>query len=207
MPFLLIALPLFALLLWLSNGVRQIGQVSKGSKIHRRKNTALLLVDLQTVFWQDGPYSETDKARAEQAITLQIAASRENGEPIIVLRQEWSLPVTKFIAKLAMKGQAIAGTPGTELAPPFFGRADYEIVKRVQDGFETGELDELLSQLNIGTLKVAGLDGIYCVAKTAEAALNRGYSVSLVTDGILTTEQEKMAAEYSRLTSKGATQA
>lgn len=207
MSLLIVALPLLALLVWLFAGIRRIGQISTGPQIPARQGVALLLVDLQSVFWDNGPYTETDKVQAEQAITHHIAKSRENGEPIIALRQEWSLLATKIIAKLAMKGQAIAGTPGTELAAPFFGQADHEIVKRVQDGFETGELDQLLAQLNIGTLKIVGLDGIYCIAKTAEAALDRGYSVSLLTDGIITTEPHKMTEVMKQLATKGASQA
>ncbi len=176
---------LIGVLLWLANGIRQIGAVSAGEMIGARERTALILVDLQTVFWDDGPYPETDRAGAKAAILDEIRAARENGHPVIALRQEWSIPSTKVIARLLMKGQAVAGTAGTDVATPFANLADHELVKRVQDGFETGELDPLLSTLGVGRLRIVGLDYSYCVQKTALAARARGFDVVVVEGGTL----------------------
>ena len=46
-----------------------------------------------------------------------------------------------------MKGQAIEGIDGTELAEQFSSFPEDVIVKRVQGAFETGELDTLLERL------------------------------------------------------------
>ncbi|WP_284162807.1 isochorismatase family cysteine hydrolase [Frigidibacter sp. SD6-1] len=167
------------LLLWLGDGVRRIGAVSKGRPIGRRSGTALLLVDLQTVFWDDGPYSSTAKEEARSAILDEVAAAKAAGHPVIALRQEWSVPSTRCLARLTMKGRAIAGTPGTEIAVPFAGIADHVLVKPVQDAFRTGELDRLLARLDAGKLHIVGLDLNYCVLKTALAARNRGYEVAV----------------------------
>ena len=90
-----------------------------------------------------------------------------------------------------MNGQAIAGTPGTEIAAPFAGLADQTLVKRVQDAFETKELDKILGQLNVGTLRIVGLDTNYCVAKTALAARQRGYQVEIVKRGVLSADPKR----------------
>lgn len=166
-------------LLWLGNGVRRIGAVSRGTAIGSRPGTALILIDLQTVFWDSGPYSEAAKAAAEQVIRSEIDAAKAAGHPIVAVRQEWSLPATKVIARLTMGGRAIAGTAGTEIAAPFAEVADQILVKRVQDAFETGELDAVLKRLNVGTLRLVGLDLNYCVAKTALAGQQRGYAVQI----------------------------
>ncbi len=173
------------LLVWLGHGAWRIGAISRGEKIGDRKNTALVLVDLQSVFWQSGPYAEAAKTTAEAAILTEAEAARVQGNPIIALRQEWSIPSTKALARLAMKGQAIEGSAGTELAPPFASLPDHVIVKRVQDAFETGELDKLMKNLDVGTLRIVGLDFNYCVQKTALAARNRGYEVEVVKAGTL----------------------
>lgn len=191
--------------LWLALGVRRIGHVSQGPHIEQRPGTALLLIDLQTVFWRDGPYDTATKARAEQAIKAEVDTARQSGDPVIALRQEWTYPSTRLIARLAMKGQAIAGTPGTELASPFAGLPDHVLTKHVQDGFETGELDTLLARLNIGTLRIVGLDGAYCVAKTSLAALARGFEVTLIDDAILTAKPTQFDALRPKLTAQGAT--
>ena len=176
---------LLALLLWLGLGIRRIGAVSHGAPIGARDGSALLLIDLQTVFWDHGPYPEAARTAAEEAILSEVAAARAGGHPVIALRQEWSIPSTTIIARLAMKGQAIAGSAGTELARPFEPLPDHTLVKRVQDGFETGELDALLDQLNVGKLTIAGLDLNYCVQKTARAARQRGFDVTVRKAGTL----------------------
>ncbi len=172
-------------LLWLVAGVVRIGSVSRGKAIEVRSGEALLLIDLQTVFWNEGPYADPDKQRVAPVILNEIEVAKAQGRPVIALRQEWSLPATKVIARLTMKGQAIAGSSGTELAAPFVDLADHEVVKRVQDGFETGGLDALLAELDVGSLRIVGLDYNYCVFKTAMAAAQRGYGVTVVTNGTL----------------------
>lgn len=195
---------LIAALVWLGAGAARIGAVSTGPTIPPRNGEALLLVDLQTVFWESGTYNAVDKVAAQRAIDAEVDAARSNGSPVIAIRQEWSLPATKILARLTMKGQAIAGTEGTELAAPFRGIADHEIVKRVQDSFETGELDTLLEQLDVGQLRIVGLDGQYCVAKTAQGALARSYKVQLVMPGILAGDPANAEAALKAAETDGA---
>lgn len=182
---LLLAALVLTAALWLGFGIRRIRAISRGKPIGARTGTALLLIDLQTVFWDHGPYTEAATSVAEAAILDEISAAKRNGLPIIALRQEWSIPSTKVIARLAMKGQAVEGSPGVELAAPFSGLADHVLVKRVQDAFETGDLDRLLAALGVGSLRIVGLDFNYCVLKTALAARNRGYAVTVVKQGTL----------------------
>ena len=170
---------------WLAVGVRKIGAVSCGKLIGQREKEALLLIDLQSVFWDHGPYSDDAKQSAKDAIIREIDAAKAQGHHVVAVRQEWSIPSTKAVARLTMKGQAIEGSAGTELAKPFAGLADQVLVKRVQDAFETGVLDALLGKLGVGKLRIAGLDLNYCVLKTALAARNRGYEVIVLKGGTL----------------------
>ncbi|MCW1933824.1 cysteine hydrolase family protein [Pararhodobacter zhoushanensis] len=181
--------------LWLALGIRRIGAISRGKPIGARSGTAVLLIDLQSVFWDHGPYPEAATSVAEAAILDEISAAKRNGLPIIAIRQEWSIPSTKVIARLAMKGQAVEGTPGVDLAAPFSGLVDHVLVKRVQDAFETGDLDRLLATLGVGTLRIVGLDFNYCVLKTALAARNRGYAVTVVKQGTLSAKPTAQAEQ------------
>lgn len=187
--------------IWLANGVRRIGAISRGKPIGHRSGTALLLVDLQSVFWDRGPYSDASKSAAKAVILGEINAARTQGFPIIAVRQEWSIPSTTAIARMTMKGQAVEGTEGTEIAEPFAERVDYVVVKRVQDAFETEELDALFEKLGIGKLRVVGLDLNYCVHKTALAARNREYEVTVVKDGTLSAAPTQRAEQ--RMTASG----
>ncbi len=182
--YILVSMALL-IVLWLGTGIRRIGSVSVGAPIRQRDGSALLLIDLQSVFWDRGPYSEAAKNTAAAAIFKDVEAARAQNHPVIAVRQEWSIPSTKAVAKLAMKGQAIEGSEGTEVAEVFASLPDHVIVKRVQDAFETGELDALLERLGVGRLRIVGLDFNYCVQKTALAARNRGYDVTVVKDGTL----------------------
>lgn len=173
------------LILWLGKGVGRIGSVSVGETIPDRTGSALLLIDLQSVFWDRGPYSDAAKEVAAAIILEEVEAARAQGHPVIAVRQEWSIPSTKVLARLMMRGQAIEGSEGTELAERFSSCPEHVLVKRVQDAFETGELDALLERLNVGKLRLVGLDLNYCVKKTALAARNRGYDVTVVKDGTL----------------------
>lgn len=195
----LVALAALAGVSWLALGVGKIGAVSRGRPIGNQEREALLLIDLQSVFWDHGPYSSAAKQAAKGAIVREIDAAKAQSAPVIAVRQEWSIPSTRAVARLTMKGQAIEGSAGTEIAAPFSGLADHVLVKRVQDAFETGALDALLGKLEVGKLRIAGLDLNYCVLKTALAARNRGYEVTIVKDGTLSAApsertEEQMAA-------------
>lgn len=188
-------------ILWLGYGIFRIGAVSRGVPIESRAGSALLLIDLQSVFWDGDIYSNDQKRSAEATIRQEAEAARAKGQPIIAVRQEWSLPSTVAVARLMMKGQAIKGSAGTELAKPFAALADHVLVKRVQDSFETGALDALLAQLGVGTLRIVGLDLNYCVLKTALAAKARGYDVTVVSAATLSTSPTDAA--HQRMVSQG----
>lgn len=189
------------LILWLGNGVKRIGSVSAGEVVGARDGSALLLIDLQSVFWDRGPYSEAAKDSSAAIILKEVEAAQAQNHPVIAVRQEWSIASTKAVARLTMRGQAIEGSAGTELAERFSSVPQHVIVKRVQDAFETGELDALLERLDVGKLRLVGLDLNYCVQKTALAAINRGYEVTVVKDGTLSTAPSQGAEK--RMTSAG----
>lgn len=198
---IILGIAVLLFILWLGNGIRRIGAVSIGEMIPHRKGSALLLIDLQSVFWERGPYSKAAKEAAAAVILAEVEAARAQNYPVIAVRQEWSIPSTKAVAKLAMKGQAIEGSDGTEIAEVFTSLPDHVLVKRVQDAFETGELDALLESRDVGRLRLVGLDMNYCMQKTALAARNRGYDVTVVKDGTLSAGPTESAEE--RMSSAG----
>lgn len=197
----ILAIAVLLLILWLGNGIRRIGAVSVGELISDRHESALLLIDLQSVFWERGPYSNAAKEAAAGVILSEVEAAKAQGHPVIAVRQEWSIPSTKAVAKLLMKGQAIEGSDGTEITEVFTSLPDHVLVKRVQDAFETGELDALLKKHDVGRLRLVGLDLNYCVQKTALAARKRGYEVTVVKKGTLAAAPTEIAEK--QMTSAG----
>jgi len=202
----LLGAALVGFVVWTGIGVWRIGRVSRGPVIGKRPNTAVLLIDLQMVFWDSDQYDAATKANVEQVIKTEVSRAKSAGVPVIALRQEWSIPSTKIVAKLMMNGDAIAGSNGTELAPPFVGLSDHVLVKRVQDAFETGELDAILKRLDVGKLRILGLDGNYCVAITAQAARRRGFEVEIVSSGVLIGDKAKYERVLETLDAVGVSQ-
>lgn len=181
-----LAIFLFVLALWMWSRMRALIRPSQGAQIEPRPGTAILLVNLQETFWTDARYDPALRARVEAAVTREVTLAQHNDQPVIALRQEYSDLGFRLFARLLHGGKAIRGGPGLGLAAPFVGMADHMVIKQVQDGFESGELDVVLRVLRIGRLRILGLDGEHDVAKTAQGALNRGYEVTLVRDGIAT---------------------
>lgn len=200
---LILVLPVIGALLWGALTLRHITGATRGARIPERAGGALLLIDLQKAFWTGTTYPAEDLTAAETAIRSAVEAARARGWPVIALRQEWSTPGSRLVSRLTMGGTALAGGPDTALAPPFAAMPDHVLVKRVQDGFETGALDGLLQELDIGRLEIAGLDGAYCVARTAQAALNRGYQVTLIENAILTADSALFEKTIAPLSARG----
>jgi nicotinamidase-related amidase len=198
--FLIVGLT--AIWLWLS--ARHIVRVSEGPRIAPRPGTALVLVDLQGAYWTDRCHDVAARQRVEAAVSREVTLARHRDQPVIALRQEWRGPGTRLVACLLHHDPLCRGDGSRELAPPFHGMADHVVIKHAEDGFATGELDSLLEVLRVGRLRVAGRDGARTVARTAQAALNRGYEVDLVPDAIATTEPGRFEAVKDALRSQGA---
>lgn len=184
--------------------LRPVMKVSRGAPIPKnRKRSALLLIDLQRDFLERGPYPATERAAVMRRVSALIAAAQVTGRPVVALRHGWRDPGMRFLSKLAMHGTGLAGSPGAALVSPI-DDVDHVIDKSVQDGFADGTLDALLDYLGVGALEIAGLDAAACVATTAEAALNRGYHVTIREDAILGRAGRLWPRRRARLVKRGA---
>lgn len=199
-----VAILLFVLVLWIWSRARALVRPSHGPRIEPRPGTAILLVNLQEVFWSGPRYRPEMRRRLTGAVAREVALAQDRDQPVIALRQEYSDAGFRLVARLLHGGVAIRGGPGLSLAAPFVGAADHVVVKQVQDGFESGELDAMLAALRIGKLRILGLDGVRDVARTAQGALNRGYEVTLVRDGIMTDRAKIFGRVTQALASQGA---
>jgi len=69
--------------------------------------------------------------------------------------------------------------------------AGYSFVRSGRDAFSNGDLDEVLRKHDIRHIFLAGLDGVTSVAQTARSALDLGYRVTFVQDGIFTAFEDR----------------
>lgn len=192
------------IVLWLAMSLRHAMSVSSGRPIAtaERPGTALLVVDVQPDFL--GLYESTARGRALDEVRGAVARARAEGWPVIAIRQGWQTPGMRFVARIFSGGRGLAWRPGTEVLPEVAAVADHVVNKRVQDSFETGELDDLLRGLRVGRLVVTGLDGCACVRTTALAALRRGYKVTIVERAVLSTAPSRWARMAIDLARRGA---
>lgn len=190
--------------LWLWVTTRYIVRATQGTPIPPRPGTALLLIETQDAFWTDRHHDTQTRMRLEAAISREVELARHRDQPVIALRQEWGGIAPRLIARVTRPGAPFRHGRDVALAPPFQGMADHVVVKRVEDGFETGELDTLLEVLQVGRLRIAGRDGTEAVARTAQAALNRGYEVELIRDAVATGDEQAFRAVQEALGSQGA---
>lgn len=198
------ALLVGGLLAWAWIVARRMVRASQGLPVPPRAGVALVLVELQDCLWTDAQHDAATRARLEAAVAREVALARHCDQPVIALRQEWHGPMARLIARLTRPGAPMRGGAGVELAQPFRGMADHVIVKPVEDGFETGALDALLDVLRVGRLRIMGRDGCAGLARTAQGALNRGYEVELVRDGIASSDSAALDAVLEALSSQGA---
>jgi len=192
------AVALLAYGLWFFRLVRFVTRSTDGPSIPAgRDKRALLLVDMQAEHFE-GARPEDEK-RLLAAVKEAITEARTLGHPVIALRHGWQTPGTRLMARMMLGGKGLAWASGTEIHPEIEGHVDHVVTKRVQDGFENPELGALLDRLGIGRIRIAGLDGCYCVKKTALGAANRGYRVELLTDAILTARPQEWRAWLAQL--------
>lgn len=124
---------------------------------------------------------------------VQTWTEEENG---IGERAEFSLSeLKKFLSEVKEQrlwpDHAVQGTEGVELMNPLESRDfDLEIIKgtnpakEAYSGFDGTTLDNELKQRNKKILLISGVATDYCVGKTAQDALDKEYTVYLISDAI-----------------------
>jgi nicotinamidase-related amidase len=158
---------------------------TSGARIEAaRHGKALILVDLQEDY--TGPHAQQSYQEPERLISAAnqlIASAHAGGWPVYLARV--AMPSDPFHALLS-GGTALAGTKGAEFDSRLERARTTEIVKTKSDSFANPLLDTQLAANQVGELFIAGLDAKFCVKKTIRGALNRGYKVNVVREGIAT---------------------
>ncbi|TDD37516.1 cysteine hydrolase [Actinomadura sp. KC06] len=143
--------------------------------------TALLVIDMQNDYCHpDGVFAQAglrvrDLDELVGEVNTLAAAARSAGRPVIWVRMEWDGDAD--VGLLAdrspfLRTQGLRrGTWGSELLAGL-DRApdDHEVIKTRFDAFHRTGLRELLHDLDVGTLVVAGVRTDFCVESTVRQA-------------------------------------
>src|SRR5579864_8418690 len=157
----------------------------------------LLLVDPQNDFCPGGSLAVADGDRVMPVLSAWAAAAQRAGVPIFVSR-DWHPPKTTHFKDFGgtWPPHCVIGTHGAEFHPDLHMPSGAMIVSKgmgeredaysaFQARTDSGQgLADLLQEANVRHLYVGGLATDYCVKSSALDAIEQGYRVTLIPDGI-----------------------
>jgi nicotinamidase-related amidase len=145
--------------------------------LQNRPNTALLVIDVQTGVVAGN--HERDAVVANVATLVDKA--REHDVPVV-----WVQHNDDGLER---------GSDDWQLAPELERDHDEPLIdKSYGDAFEDTDLENVLSDLNVGRLVVAGAQTDQCIRSTLHGALARGYDATLVSDAHTTEDLSEWGA-------------
>lgn len=142
-------------------------------------NPAVLLVDMQ-VQWNDPSRRlGADMGPALEAIGTLVDAAREHDVPVVYVWSAWSADGSdtgRWSAKIPALSDIELGSDGADIHPrvaPHPG--DRLVLKKGPSGFFNTPLEDVLHELGIDTLLIAGASTSGCIRATTIDALQYGF--------------------------------
>jgi len=168
-----------------------------GEKI-RPHNTALLVIDMERDFVDEGAVQQTPGGRALVPTINRLAAwARARGLPVIFTYEMHRADRSDYGIELEYDPvHCLEGSAGCELAAGLELRdGDYRILgKRRYDAFLGTDLDLLLRSKKVENLICCGVTTHVCVMSTVFTARNLDYRVLLARDAVAAVSAEHQAA-------------
>lgn len=169
---------------------------------------ALLIIDIQedyTGTTAKPPFPYKDSERLITTVNKLIEKASEENIIIIYIRQEFDGFIGRAVSKLVGHGTAIKGKPGTEFDKRINIMSSHSFTKSMPDAFTNPKFEVFLNEQQVNELYLVGLDAAGCVYYTAKGALKRGYSVSIIKDGIVLLDEKKWNSILEKFKQDGIT--
>jgi len=148
--------------------------------------TVLLLIDLQRDFLEAQgrlPVPSADADRVIGVANRMIEHAQKAGWTMIWIKNEFLW--TQLLGNFSRKFAAIRGSRGSEIDPRINCSTEFKMVVKCEaDGFSNTQLDVALKGLAPQRIVVLGLMTDECVQETTKGAIDRGYRVEVVEDGV-----------------------
>ena len=151
-------------------------------------NTALLVIDIQGGTTGNTSALKSLKEQSEDLIKRVNSIAEEmhaQDHLIVYVRTEVVNPLLNVLNNTMARG-----TEGAELDGRLVVQPGEVVVKRRSDSFRGTNLDQILTEHRVGKLVLVGLDASACVKSTILAAHNRGYSISVVEEAVISGKEE-----------------
>ncbi len=135
---------------------------------------ALLIVDIQNDYFPGGAYPLVNPEAAATAARHVLDGFRERGEPVIHVQHVWDAPDATFMRP---------GTGGVEIHPLVAPAGGERVVTKAEPNAFLGTgLEATLRDAGIDSLVVAGMMSSMCVDATVRAAVDLGFTATVVHD-------------------------
>jgi maleamate amidohydrolase len=164
--------------------IEHIRQLRKTrTRVGHGKSPAVVVVDFQRAFTEHESVGESTPAALEHTRVL-LDAARANGVPVIYLVMILDSLDDRMLAqrvRSSLTERCGRGNPWTELSDVVAAQpGDHIVEKTVASGFYKTRLDDLLVELGVDEIVLAGTSTSGCVRATAVDAAYRNYRLSLV---------------------------
>ena len=145
-------------------------------------NIALLIIDVQNDYFEDGAMTLVGSYKASENIKLLLQKFRTKNQPVIYIQHIAARPDASFF---------VPNTIGAEIHDNLKPLDNEKvIVKHYPNSFrETDLLDHLKSQ-DITNLVICGMMTHMCIDATTRAAKDFGFNCSLIADACATKDLE-----------------
>ena len=165
------------------------------------RNQALVIIDLQNDFcaaggrFADLGLIDSDRTAAvADVVGRLLCAARAEGVPVVFVQTHVdpdALPmnVAERQRREGRSGYLCSGEWGSEPFGPVAGDGEAVVTKALYDPFLDSELETQLGALGVQQLVLAGVFADVCVDATARTAFQKGFDVSVVSDGTLGLER------------------
>jgi nicotinamidase/pyrazinamidase len=194
--WIMIAGGIVVVVVLLIGGILLWGWPTSGDPIAQYENPqqAVLVIDIQEDFTGSTAQPPFPFENSEQLIeTVNTVTESAAGQDIIVvyIQQEYHGLWGRMMSALFSRGTGIEGTPGIELDKRLSLVSDHMFSKPTGDAFSNPELEAFLIEHQVNELYLVGLAAEACVHHTAYGALNREYTVNIITDAVALQDEEK----------------
>ncbi len=160
-------------------------QISEGEKIpeYETDKAALLVIDIQEATTGTAALNDTYTKLSNgfiNSVNRLIDSAQNHNIPVIYIYSE----TTNWLVNL-LDNSMEKGTVGTKPDKRLHIASNFAFSKGKLDAFSNSSLDSLLLSQHINKLYISGLDPAYCINNTIQAALNRGYDVTVINEAIV----------------------
>jgi nicotinamidase-related amidase len=208
--FVMVAMGLFLVYLGLVfyNQFTYLHGVTRGEKIDGKtmSKDALLVIDIQSSFPQADERLRVKSPSAYQFIqhvNTAIDYFNRRGGDIVYIAQ---VKEAGTLRSLFMPHIPVRGSKEAALSPNLHQHQPQIITKLRADAFSNPELRRHLDQRQVGKLFITGMAAEVCVDFTIQGAINRGYQVYVIREGIFALlgeeSKEKRLRKYAALGAK-----